>query len=338
MKEGGIGIRSVCHVAPSAFLASVLGATDLISAILPDRLRALVDTSIEQSLTTWSSLSDSPAPIGPLKAIQHLWDMGVVLKYRNWLLSRAEDDYSRARLLAVAAPHSGDWLNAPPITAVGLRMSNEVIRIAAGLRRGATLCTPHKCPCGSPVDARGSHGLSCSRSAGRQQRHSLLNNIIYRALIRANIATIKEPEGLLPGSAMRPDGATIIPWVRGKCLAWDATTPDTLAASHLPSTRNCAGAAAAQAAALKDRKYSALTSTYFFVPIAVETLGPWNSEGLDFVKELGRRTSQITQEPRESSFLLQRISVAVQIGNAASYEGSLPLKNDDNLLCSGSFV
>ena len=49
-------------------------------------------------------------------------------------------------------------------------------------------------------------------------------------------------------------------------------------------------------------------------------------EGLDLIRELGRRTSQVTNDPRETSFLLQRISVAVQLGNAASVVGTLPDK------------
>ena len=264
-------------------------------------------------------------------AVQRNWDMGVISKTKSLLLSTAGDDYSRARLLAVSSPHAGDWLNASPITAVGLKMTNEVIRVAAGLRLGAILCTPHICPCGCPVDARGSHGLSCSRSAGRQPRHSLLNDIIYRSLIRANIATMKEPTGLLPGTGLRPDGATITPWVSGKCLAWDATTPDTLAASHLSATSHSAGAAAAHAAALKDHKYSALT-THYFIPVAVETLGPWNPDGLQFIKELGRRIALVTEDPREIAFILQKISVAVQMGNAASFEGSLPITREDDPL------
>ena len=107
-------------------------------------------------------------------------------------------------------------------------------------------------------------------------------------------------------------------------MVWDATTPDTLAASHLQSTRSTAGAAAAHAAALKLQKYSALIATHIVVPIAVETLGAWNAEGLDFIRELGRRTALITSDSRETAFLLQRISVAVQRGNAASCLGSLP--------------
>ena len=213
-------------------------------------------------------------------------------------------------------------------------MTNEAIRVATGLRLGANLCMPHICRCGSQVDARGSHGLSCVRSAGRHQRHSHVNDIVHRGLGRADVAAVKEPTGLLVGSTLRPDGTTLIPWTRGKCLAWDATTPDTLAASHLPSTCNQAGAAASHASTLKDQKYSSLTPTHHFVAIAIETLGPWNAEGLDFVRELGRRISLVTGDPRETAYLLQRVSVAVQMGNVASFAGSLPARGGGGQLDS----
>ena len=76
-------------------------------------------------------------------------------------MSTAPDDYSRARLLASVTPHAGDWLNAPPLTAAGLRLTNDAIRIAVGLRLGSNLCWPHTCRCGALVDARGNHGLVC---------------------------------------------------------------------------------------------------------------------------------------------------------------------------------
>src|SRR6188508_1233248 len=150
----------------------------------------------------------------------------------------ASTDYDKARLLAVFSPHAGDWLNAAPITSVGLRMSNDVIRVAAGLRLGSNLCAPHTCGCGQSVDARGSHGLSCSRNAGRSLRNLLINDIVHRELIRAEVAAVREPTGLITGSALRPDGATLVPWSRGKCMAWDTTIVDTVAHSHLSSTRS----------------------------------------------------------------------------------------------------
>ena len=47
-------------------------------------------------------------------------------------------------------------------------------------------------------------------------------------------------------------------------------------------------------------------------------------EGLEFIRELGRRISLVTNNPRETNFLFQRILVAVQLGNSVSVAGTLP--------------
>ena len=44
------------------------------------------------------------------------------------LLSRCNNNIDRARLKAAGAAHSGDWLNATPISSLGLRLADEAIR------------------------------------------------------------------------------------------------------------------------------------------------------------------------------------------------------------------
>ena len=97
---------------------------------------------------------------------------------------------------AVAAPHAGDWFIAPPITAIGLRLSDEAIRVAVGFRLGCFTCQPHMCIGGTMVDARGLHGLSCRKSGPRHPRQAELNDLIWRAVMRAQIPATKEPIGL----------------------------------------------------------------------------------------------------------------------------------------------
>jgi len=139
------------------------------------------------------------------------WDSGIIMAALTSLTSKVTDAASRARLLAGQSAHAGDWLHAPPITAVGLRLSNEAIRVAVGIRLGINLCEPHQCQCGAVVDVRGLHGLSCRRSAGRLQRHSLLNDIVFRSLRRAQVQASKEPLGLLRSDGKHLDGVTLIP-------------------------------------------------------------------------------------------------------------------------------
>ena len=62
--------------------------------------------------------------------------------------------------------------------------------------------------------------------------------------------------------------------------------------------------------------------TYVFVPIAVETMGAINSDGLEFLGDLGRRITQVTDEIRESAFLFQRLSVLIQRYNAVAIKGT----------------
>ena len=60
-----------------------------------------------------------------------------------------------------------------------------------------------------------------------------MNDIIWRAIKRADMPAAKEPVGLIRQDGKRPDGVTLIPWARGKPMAWDVTIPETLAESHL---------------------------------------------------------------------------------------------------------
>ena len=60
------------------------------------------------------------------------------------------------------------------------------------------------------------------------------------------------------------------------------------------------------------------------VPIAIETSGVFGPEATSFFKELARRIKIETGEPRSFHFLVQRIAVAIQRGNAAAVLGTMP--------------
>ena len=94
---------------------------------------------------------------------------------------------------------------------------------------------------------------------------------------------------------------SLIPWQAGKNLIWDVTVADTLAASHLPTTSQQPGSAAESAAEQKEMKYSELTNSNVFMPIACETLSPFSSKAISFLCDLGRRISTVTRDPREGA-------------------------------------
>jgi len=65
-----------------------------------------------------------------------------------------------------------------------------------------------------------------------------------------------------------------------------------------------------------------LKSSYDFIPVAIETFGPVNESASEFLTEIGRRISLITEEKRESSYLRQQISLALQRFKAVCFRGS----------------
>ena len=185
-------------------------------------------------------------------------------------MERNTDTYDKARLIAASSKHSGDWLHAIPISSCGLRFDDEVVRIAVGLRLGINICEPHVCICGSVVDVRGSHALSCKHTSGRFTRHNHLIDIVLRSLTRAKIPATREPAGLLRSDGKRPDGLTLILWREGRYLVRDVTVADTTAASYLPLISISAGSAAELRI---QAKYADLAQRYEFVLIAVESHG-----------------------------------------------------------------
>ena len=78
----------------------------------------------------------------------------------------------------------------------------------------------------------------------------------------------------------------------------------------------------------KREKYRELSGRYIVQPVAFETFGPASASTLSFIKKVGRKVALISRDDRSGDFLLQRLSLAVQRGNAASVLGSMPSIRD----------
>jgi len=82
IRWGGLGVRGVVLLAPSAYLASATSTTELISILLPVRLRAVKDSGIDVALVAWTILATDPlevstastSPSPPVSTAQRVWD------------------------------------------------------------------------------------------------------------------------------------------------------------------------------------------------------------------------------------------------------------------------
>ena len=86
-------------------------------------------------------------------------------------------------------------------------------------------------------------------------------------------------------------------------VTWDVTVVSTLADSYLHASVHSPGCAAAFAASLKESKYTALTTSHVFQPVALETLAIMDCYTFEFLSALGRRLRDASGDPRETSFL-----------------------------------
>jgi hypothetical protein len=71
-----------------------------------------------------------------------------------------------------------------------------------------------------------------------------------------------------------------------------------------------------------------------FKGLAFETLGPWCKEAIDFINVIGNRLIAESGDSKSKKFLFERISLAIQRGNAASIRGTF----SDSALLSEIFA
>ena len=259
---GGLGIRSLVDISIPAYLSSSYGTIAGVNALFPT-LNPSQDISFFNSAKNiWLDRLGPTAELPGNQSIQAGWDLPYCQKKYDDLLSSAQSKAAKARLKAVASPHSSDWLNAVPVASLGLKLSDSNIRIACGLRLGSPLCHIHLCHCGKRVDESGTHGLSCQKSIGRLACHDHINKLIKQALGSAEITSRLEPKGTSIQDRKRPDGISYFPFKNGRCLAWDFTCPDTLARSHIKKSTE-AGKAASRAEDGKLKKYRHLNEDYY---------------------------------------------------------------------------
>ena len=316
---GGLVVSSASLLALPAFLASALGASDFLTTFFSETFE---DVSFTKALEKWLCLTNEQER--PLDGTQKNWTQPVFVKTAQDLISRMDDKRSK-----IFNAHQGNiesqWLNVVPCKNLGLKLDDQQLRISIGLRLADNICVAHTCHCGKRVERDGLHGLSCTKSAGHFSRHATLNSLIKQTLASLDLPSRLEPRGLYRTDGKRPDGVTMIPWEMGKQLVWYVTVVDALAPSRLNQGSSCnPGTTATEAEARKIEKYCELIdSEYIFQPVALEVQGSLGESSEIFITRLCKMLCRSHDDQGAGSILKQRISMALQIGNAACVVGTV---------------
>ena len=105
ISAGGLGIRRAVMLSSLAFLSSVRGAEDLAARILNSTSTLQSDPLVQQASQFWSRQAGANYSSASVSqpTLQKSWDRITVEASYQALVQSAADDYSRARLLALAS-------------------------------------------------------------------------------------------------------------------------------------------------------------------------------------------------------------------------------------------
>jgi len=81
-------------------------------------------------------------------------------------------------------------------------------------------------------------------------------------------------------------------------VLWDFICRDTYAQSHLNKTSQRAGHAAELAQRQKIGHHSNRADHFVFIPVTVEALDVFGKSGIDFIKKVGSKITEATNEKR----------------------------------------
>ena len=111
--DGGLGIRRVASLAPSAFLASAASTHDLQEHILA-RSGTHSDDSLSTVRTLWTTTTNLPCPNLPSASKQTTWDKPYINRDKSAVLDSAPDSHHRARQKPTLGRHSRGYTSRIP--------------------------------------------------------------------------------------------------------------------------------------------------------------------------------------------------------------------------------
>ena len=282
---GGLGLRT----APSLALSSFLAACASSSHLAEELCLGAPDTDKPRALQNWSAAANGANPPAGAEALKSAKWSDPLMKLECESLLDGATPRDAARLNYASTHESATFFSSTPSTREGTRFSDSVLSCAIGLRLGAEVAALSVCECGAELDTCGDHALCCHRGSGKHVRHAEVNARIKRALADAGVASTLEPVGLDVANGKRPDGTTVLPFARGREMAWYATICHTCAPTYIPAAAATPRAAAETAEGKKLLKYTSIADRVDFPAVGLETLGAFGPSARALLDEIAMK-------------------------------------------------
>jgi len=179
VSSGGLGVCLTMGHALPAFLSSVNDALELTVLLLPSRQHSMSgnhDLVYIAACLKWQTSCGAAVPDPSRAGVQKVWDASV----ESHKSEESQNQAGRCRLLAVTAPHFGDFLTpARRCSSVGTRLVDTSLCNVVSLPQ----CMHHthvSVACRST--ALVFMALPCRKYTGSRMGHNAVNDLIKRAL------------------------------------------------------------------------------------------------------------------------------------------------------------
>ncbi|KAL5509159.1 hypothetical protein EMCRGX_G004469 [Ephydatia muelleri] len=300
LSRGGLGLHSLSHHAPAAFIASLcFSGLDSISHVHLLQSLEIFNSSVHQSdnIQIGSVLEKLPSQ----KTLSSILDDNL-FRVLQGSLSIAD----RARLLSASSPHASSWLTVTPSEGQGLHLDPPVFQTALKWWLGldtaeGSICA--LCP-DKMLDPLGHHATTCKRGGDVVFRHNKLRDILAETCRRAHLSVQVEAGcNLTPDhSHSRPADVLISNWVLGKTAACDISVTSPLN-SNIMSEAGVTAGAAAQASELRKHEANDVKCSelgWLCIPLVVESYGAWGKEAMESFSSLASRLAITSSRPKSA--------------------------------------
>ena len=178
----GLGVRQSQEQYRAAYVGSVLASDDLVQKTTNQRAS---DSRV------FKELCESLEPFNLNSYTQKKIQEAVDTEKFSELLGNQSPNREKARLKSLCLPHSGAWLVAPPVPALGLHLSPSEFQISVKYRLGiAVYEDERKCPyCRSgTLDIFGDHAVICPGRGDANSWHDRIRDRFASACSAANLS------------------------------------------------------------------------------------------------------------------------------------------------------
>ena len=325
VKLGGAGLRSAVQHSPAAFVASSAQTRPIVDRLLrPEVSRRPLDRAFPLLQKHSGNASYTSIALLPPDFNQHSLSKEIDAHHHRLLVNDASGR-NKARHFSLNLQHAGDWLDVMPSPSLNLYINSRSFGMAMAYRLGLPLLEEGDCRaehCSRQLDVLGDHALHCRDDHGMKGgRHDRIRDLIFKEAQKASLSPTMEMPGLVPGSQSRPADVFIPSWVNGKKVAFDISVVSPTQDAIVDRASDYAAAAIEMRKAAKNRTHfdNCRAQGIAFEPLVVETFGGWDSDAVKFLKDMARQSARRwgKNNSEEIKFFFQRLSVALQRGNAS---------------------